>query len=130
MADIAAVQVALEIVTGKPSSTKVVTWEALTSTNSRGSAVKVADFAEIVAFFYGTIGTATVFLEGAPQPTPVDADFKTLFDTQQAALSFSAIPANPRVVLTMPTFIRVNTSGADGTTDVDVVLLLRLRRPM
>jgi len=129
MADINAVIQALEIVATKPSSTKIVTWEQLTSTNSRGSTIKVADYAEIVAFFYGTIGTATVFLEGAPTVVPVDADYKVLYDSQQGLLSFTAIPANPRIVLTVPTFIRVNTTGADGATDIDVILILRIRRP-
>ena len=128
MADIAAVHQAIEIVTGKPSSTKVITWQTITSTNSRGSAIKVADFAEIVVFIYGTIGAATIFLEGAPQIIPVDADYITLLDSQQSAISFSAIPLNPRIVLTVPTFIRPNTSSADGSTDIDVVLILRLRR--
>ena len=93
------------------SSNKVLFWETLTSTNVRGVARKVSHFASVTVFMLGTIGGATLVIQGAglddgTDTVPADGQFITLYDSQQNAMSFTVIPPNPRVVLTIPNWIR------------------------
>lgn len=115
------------------SSNKVLFWETLTSANVRGVARKVSHFANITVFILGTIGGATVVVEGAANDdgtntVPADDQFITLYDSQQNAMSFTAVPSNPRTVLTIPNWLRPKTSGGDGTQDIDVLTVCTLAR--
>jgi len=107
---------------------KSILWEALTSTNVRGKAIKAAKFDKITVWILGTISAAKVIIEGAALDTgdyviPANGQFLELYDTQHQPLSFTILPANPRSVLTIPAWIRPKVTGADGSTDIDVLMV-------
>lgn len=110
--------------TGFPSTLmerrcNLVTWETLTSTNAVGAAIQMGGFADRTVHITGTFGSATVVIQGSNNGT----DWVTLADPQGNALSKTA--AAIESILELTRYLRVSTSGGDGTQDIDVLLFMR-----
>ncbi len=110
------------------SSNKVLFWEALNNSNTRGLARKVSHFGRITIFILGNLGNSSVFIEGAgnddgADSVPGDNQFITLLDTNNGLISFTTLPTNPRTLLTIPNWIRPNTSGGGPGKDIDIIMV-------
>lgn len=98
-------------------------WEDLNSTDDVGQAVPLSRRSDRTIQVTGTPGGATLVIEGSLDGT----NYVTLSDLQGSALSFddTALGSSQlEGVSELVTFIRPRiTSGASGTTDLDVYLI-------
>jgi hypothetical protein len=99
----------------------VITWEALSSTDSDGAAYEPerwrAGFATVQAT--GTFDSATLVLQGSNDGT----NWVTLADTSGTNISLTA--AGYAEFATAFLFIRPSTSGGSGSQDIDVIVCAR-----
>ena len=95
----------------------VITWGALTSTNTSGVAERCPHFSDKSIQVTGTFDSGTLILEGSNDGT----NYITLHDPQGNALSFTA--ADLEQVLENVDYIRPSLSGAGGSASINVILL-------
>lgn len=107
---------------GGKQECRILTWETLTTTNDVGEAFPAAAYPDKSVQVEGTFGAvATVVIQGTNEETP--ANWHTLVDPQGNALSFTA--AGLEAVLENTRWIRpALVSGGDGSTDVDVIMMI------
>ncbi len=97
----------------------VALWETLTTTNDTGRAITLPAHSDRSVQITGTFGVGgTVVIQGSNDGT----NFVTLNDFQGNALSFTA--EDLENISQATHFIRPFISGGDGTTDLDISLLL------
>ena len=111
--------IAYELIPGPPVTVLRVLWEALTETNTDGSAFTSADFADRSVQVIGTFGGTTVTIEGSNDG---GTTWTTLSDAQGTALSFTS--AGMETVGTLAHQIRPFITGGTGV-NIDVYLLAR-----
>lgn len=104
-------------------------WEALTTTNDRGSPFEWPLGADVSVHCFGTFGSGgTIKLEGSnefDQPADDAASWAVLDDIFGNELSMQAeglVPVGP-----VCRWIRPIVTAGDGTTDLDVFILARRR---
>lgn len=99
-----------------------VLWETLTTTNDNGAAISMASFADRSVQVLGTFGAGgTIVLEGSNDG---GTTYVTLKDPLGNNLSFTA--AGLKMVGDLAYHVRPRVTAGDGTTDLDVYLLLRM----
>ena len=102
-----------------------VTYEALTTTNADGAPIRFDEWADRSVQFVGTWGTGgTVKWQGSND----GATWVDLTDPQGNAISKGA--NSLEAVLEITRYARPFVSAGDGSTDVDVFVLLRRDNPM
>jgi hypothetical protein len=95
-------------------------WENLTN-GDVGAPLKCPIYADKTVQAFGTwTGPATVAIEGTIEETP--ANYIVLTDQAGSALDLTA--NSIKTLLQNPCWLRPNVTAGDGTTDVDVYLLL------
>ncbi len=101
--------------------TKLVKWAALAN-GDKGAPVSFPDYWEMTVQADGTFGTGgSVTLKGSNHDD--DADYLALTDPQGNAITKTA--AGIELVSETPLYIKPHVTAGDGTTAVDVTLLLR-----
>lgn len=95
------------------------TWSTLTNGDT-GHPVEWIQYADRCVSVIGTFGFGgTVVIQGSNDNT----NWFTLNNAQSAALSFTA--AGLKQVVELPRYIRPSVTAGDGTTDLDVSLVMR-----
>lgn len=99
----------------------VVTWETLTQTGlDSGDPLEMPGSAERSVQVIGTFGVGgSVRIEGSNN----GVDYATLTDPQGNALDVTA--AKIETVMELTRWIRPRVTAGDGTTDLDVIMLVR-----
>lgn len=106
-------------------SVVVVTWAALTTTNSDGAPLDWTQWADRCISFTGTFGAGgTVVLQGSNDGT----NYFTLNNAQGTALSFTA--AGLKQAVELPLWVRPFVSAGDGTTSITAILVARRQQPL
>jgi hypothetical protein len=96
----------------------LVTWNTLTTTDTVGATVTLPAHSDRSVQISGTFGGTTVTIEGSNDGT----NFQTLDDFQGNELSFAS--ADLENIAQAVYYLRPLLTGGDGTTDIDVSLLL------
>jgi hypothetical protein len=106
-------------------SVVVFTWSTLTTTNDRGSAVEWAQWADRSIQVEGTFGAGgSLRWEGSNDG---GTTYQALNDPQGNALNVTS--AKIEQVLELSQFARPFITAGDGTTDLDVTLIMRRLTP-
>ena len=106
----------------KPVASRGYRWNLLTTTDADGAGVGSVGSGDRTVQVTGTFGVAgTIIFEGSLEQVPVN--WFPLRDPTSTAISFTA--AGGRSVLENVLWIRPRVTGGDGTTSLDVRLLLR-----
>lgn len=101
------------------SAAQVVTWAAIPN-GDNGQAIDYPAFADMTVQFTGTFGAGgTVVLEGSNDGT----NYVTLTDPQGNAIEKT--DASIEIVSERPLYVRPRVTAGDGTTEVNVILLMR-----
>jgi hypothetical protein len=99
---------------------KLVTWSALTTTNSDGSPFEFQDWADRCVQVFGTFGAGgSVSIQGSNDGT----NWATLNDSNGTALTFTA--AGIKQALETAVYIRPKVTAGDGTTSLTVTVSAR-----
>lgn len=99
-------------------------WETMTETNNVGSGVSIPGASDVSIQVVGTIGGATLLIEGSNVLKPsADADWVTLHDENGDLLSFTVVNVGHAISENM-LHVRPRLTGGSGT-DVDVLMLFR-----
>jgi len=108
------------------NSVTVFTYETITTANTTGAPIQMAEYADRTIHVKGTFGAAaTIVWEGSND----GVTYVTLTDPQGNALSKTAEAIE--TVMEVTRFARPRlASGGDGSTDIDVIVLLRRANPM
>ena len=109
-------------------SVKRILWETLTTTNRTGTPIppKDAQYADRSVQVIGTFGAAaTLTMQGSNDG---GTTWATLTDPQGNAIAFTAAGIEQITELTQ--LMRPNLTNGDGSTDIDVYLLMRRQNPM
>ena len=110
--------------TGTPGGTFHIKWETMTETDNVGSKTSIPGAADRSIHVLGTIGGATVLIEGSNVLSPsADTDWWTLHDENGDLLSFTSAD-DGHGISENSLHIRPRITGGAGT-DVDVILLSR-----
>ena len=100
---------------------RVLTWLTLTTANDVGVAFLSAAWPDKTVHVEGTFGAAgAVAIEGTNEESPTN--WHTLTDPQGDPLSFSA--GGIKTILENTRWIRPKVTAGDGTTDIDVVMMI------
>lgn len=95
------------------------TWSALANGDT-GHPVEWIQFADRCVSVTGTFGAGgTLVIQGSNDNT----NWFTLNNAQSAALSFTA--SGLKQVVELPRYIRPSVTAGDGTTSLDVILVMR-----
>jgi hypothetical protein len=114
--------------TGDGSLISVV-WTALTTTNTSGTPVPAAEWADRTVQFAGTFGAGgTVKLLGTLDANPLSSNYIDLTDAQGNAISKTALSIEAVVELCQ--WVKPFVSAGDGTTSINVTLLMRRANPL
>jgi len=106
-----------------------VVWSALTTTNTSGTPVNAAEWADRTVQFAGTFGAGgTVKLQGTLDADPLSSNYVDLADPQGNAISKTALSIE--AVLELVQWIKPVVTAGDGTTSINATLLLRRPNPM
>jgi len=97
----------------------LIKWEALVSGSLDGIGVPVAKFADKTVQVIGTFDTATITIQGSNDNT----NWFTLTELDGTALVWTA--AYGAAISESPWYIRPLVSSVGGSTDLDVLLLVR-----
>lgn len=95
-------------------------WEAITTTNTVGTGVKVSEYKELTMQAIGNFsGSATISLQGSIDGT----NYATLpeYDGTAATLAAAGITGSPA----SPLYVRPAIASGDGSADIDVYLVAR-----
>jgi hypothetical protein len=96
-----------------------ILWETLTTTNADGDPVEMPGHSDRSVQVVGTFGSGgTVDIEGSND----GSTWAILTDPQGNALSFTA--AGLEAVAELTRYIRPNVSAGDGTSDLDVHMII------
>ena len=99
----------------------VILWETLTTTNDTGSNLEMPGSSDRSVQVIGSFGAGgTLVIQGSNDN---GTTWHTLNDPQGNALSFTT--AKTEAVLELTRLIRPFISGGDGTTDLDVYMLVK-----
>lgn len=102
-------------------------WAALTTTNNYGSPIKMPGSADRSVQMVGTLGSGgAVTIYGSNLPSPDlsdDDDWSILTDPQGNNLALSALKIE--AILELPLWIRPKVTGGNGSTSLDIYLLMR-----
>lgn len=101
-------------------SVKKCLWETLTTTNTTGSPLAHADFADRSVQVTGTFGGGTLTMQGSNDG---GTTWASLTDPQGNAIAFTA--AGKEQITELSEVIRPSLSGGNGTTDLDVSVVMR-----
>lgn len=100
---------------------RIISWLGLSVADAVGAAFLSGDFQDKSVQVIGTFGAGgTVLIEGTNEATPVN--WSTLSDPAGVALSFTS--AGIKAVLENTRWIRPKVSAGDGTTDIDVMMMI------
>lgn len=115
----ATVNYAPSAVPGYLENATAILWETLTTTNDTGQALQMGGSTIRSVQITGTFGAGgTVVLEGSNDGT----NYVTLTDPQGNALSKTA--AGIEAIQEITRYIRPRVTAGDGTTDLDVTMLV------
>ncbi len=107
-------------------SSKLIAWTGGATADGAGPAVEFPEWADNCVQVIGSIGGATVVIEGSNDGTNYD----TLFNAQGTALSFTSLTPTPiKQVVERPRFIRPKITGG-AATGIGVYLTMRRATPM
>ena len=110
--------------TDTPGNTLRLIWETMTETDNVGSASSIPGASDRSVQAMGTIGGATLLIEGSNILIPSsDSDWFTLHDENGDLLSFTVIGIG-HAISENTLHLRPRLSGGSGT-DVDVLMLFR-----
>lgn len=112
-------------------SVQFLFYEGLTNASSDvGSPVPFAEWADRSVQVFGTFGAGgNLRWEGSNKESPaVDADWHALSDPQGNALDIGS--AKVEAVTEVTRWARPRVTAGDGTTDLDVYVVLRRQNPM
>ena len=104
-------------------TSKLVTWETLTSANADGQAIAPPNNCDFSFQATGTFDSATVTVQGSNDN---GTTWYTLTTTAGAAATATA-PAGFDI-LDLPAQLRVFTSDGGGSQDIDAFLIIRVRQ--
>ena len=111
-------------------SAKLLQWTGGVSADGAAVGVELPEWADNCVQVTGTIGGATVTIEGSNDSTNgVDGTWGTLNNAQGTALSTATLPLGPKQIVERPRWIRPNVSGGTATA-LAVRLLLRRTNTM
>lgn len=96
-------------------------WTGLLA-NDDGAWVMLGAYSDKSIHLYGTLGGATVNIQGSNEDTPANA--VNLTDPTQTLIAFTA--PGLKQVLENPLFIRPKVTGGDGTTNITMRLVCRV----
>lgn len=106
-----------------------VTWSALTTTNTSGSPIPAAEWADRTIQFAGTFGAGgTVKLQGTLDADPLSSNYVDLADPQGNAISKTALSIE--AVLELVQWVKPVVTAGDGTTSINATMLLRRQNPL
>jgi len=97
--------------TEQPGNTYLNEWE-LTNGDATGSPIKIPGGSDKTVDIDGSIGTATVFIEGSNEPGDAPSSWKVLHDFAGNALTFTA--AGIAAIAENPLHIRARMTGTAG----------------
>ncbi len=106
-------------------SSKLIAWTGGATADGAGPAVEFPEWADNCVQIIGTIGGATVVIEGSNDGT----NYNTLNNAQGAALSFTALTDAMKQIVERPRFIRPKITGG-AASGIGVYLLMRRANPM
>ena len=114
--------------TGDGSLISVV-WSALTTTNTSGTPVPAAEWADRTIQFAGTFGAGgTVKLQGTLDADPLSSNYSDLADAQGNAISKTALSVEAVVELVQ--WVKPVVTAGDGTTSINATMLMRRANPL
>ena len=108
----------------KDGSSRLIAWTGGATADGSGSAVELPEWADNCVHIIGTIGGATVTIEGSNDGT----NWITL-NHPGGALSFTSLAAALKQVLERPRYIRPTITGG-AATGIGVYLVMRRATPM
>lgn len=108
----------------KDGSARLIAWTGGETADGAATAVELPEWADNCVHIIGTIGGATVVIEGSNDGT----NFVTLNNAQGGALSFTAVDVLKQIV-ERPRYIRPKITGG-AATGIGVYLLMRRANPM
>lgn len=108
----------------KDGSSRLIAWTGGATADGAATAVELPEWADNCVQIIGTIGGATVVIEGSNDGT----NFVTLNNAQGGALSFVAVDVLKQIV-ERPRYIRPKITGG-AATGIGVYLLMRRATPM
>jgi len=106
-------------------SSRLIAWTGGETADGAATAVELPEWADNCVQIIGTIGGATVVIEGSNDGT----NYLTLNDAQAGALSFTALTAALKQIVERPRYIRPKITGG-AATGIGVYLLMRRATPM
>lgn len=106
-------------------SCRLVSWTGGATADGAATAVELTEFADNCMQAIGTIGGATLVLEGSNDGT----NWETLNNAQGGALSFTALTSTIKQIVERPRYIRPKLTGGTAT-GIGVYLVMRRANPM
>lgn len=106
-------------------SSKLIAWTGGATADGAGPAVEFPEWADNCVQIIGTIGGATIVVEGSNDGT----NYNTLNNAQGAALSFTALTDAMKQIVERPRYIRPKITGGVAT-GIEVRILMRRPTPM
>jgi hypothetical protein len=110
---------ATSAIAANDGSAYLVTWTPLNSTDTEGVRIEAVQYGERTVQVTGTFGTGTLVIQGSNDGT----NWATLKDIHGTAISTGA--AGIFGVAEIVRYIRPAVTGANGTTDLDITMLVR-----
>lgn len=101
-------------------SSKLISWTNGATADGAATPVEMPEWADNCVQIIGTIGGATVVIEGSNDGT----NYNTLNSAQGAALSFTALTDAMKQIVERPRYIRPRISGG-AASGIGVYLLMR-----
>lgn len=106
-------------------SAKLISWTGGATADGAATGVELPEWADNCCQIIGTIGGATITIEGSNDGT----NWETLNNAQGGALSFVALTSTIKQIVERPRFIRPKITGGNAT-GIGVYLLMRRANPM
>ena len=109
----------------KDGSARLIAWTGGATADGAAEAAELPEWADNCVQIIGTIGGATIVIEGSNDGT----NYLTLNDAQGGSLSFTALTAAMKQVVERPRYIRPKITGG-AATGIGVYLVMRRATPM
>ena len=109
----------------KDGSARLISWTGGATADGAAPAVELPEWADNCVHIIGTIGGATITIEGSNDGT----NFLTLNNAQGGALQFTSLAAALKQIVERPRYIRPVITGGTAT-GIGVYLMMRRANPM
>ena len=106
-------------------SSRLISWTGGATADGAATPVELPEWADNCVQIIGTIGGATITIEGSNDGT----NYETLNNAQGGALSFVALTSTIKQIVERPRYIRPKITGG-AASGIGVYLLMRRANPL